>query len=121
MKVQIEVSTDNAAFEDSPDELFRILKDAAWQAHNMVHGHEASGVLHDVNGNTVGHVHMFDEELESGPLVKEARKEEKREWFEKVKSQEFWENLWNGVDGEEGKQYAIDVYDILYEIFGEKG
>lgn len=61
MKVQIEVSTNNAAFEDSPDELFRILKDAAWQAHYMVNGAEWSGILHDINGNTVGHVRIIED------------------------------------------------------------
>jgi len=121
MKVQIEVDTDNAAFEDDPGELFRVLKNAAQQAHNMVNGAEASGILRDINGNTVGHVHIGDRALENAALARKARQAEKREWFEKVKSREFWENLRDGVDGPEGVEYAEEVYDILYEIFGERG
>lgn len=121
MKVQIEVNTDNAAFEDSSDELFQVLKDAAWQAHSLVNGHEASGVLHDINGNTVGHVHIGDSALERAAIVKKARQDEKRKWFEKVKTQEFWEALRDGADGEDGEEYAFEVYNILYDLYGERG
>jgi len=117
MKIQIEVSTDNAAFEDDPEELFRVLKDAAWQVHNMVNGHEASGVLRDINGNTVGRVHVGLEDT----LNKKARQAEKRKWFEKVKSREFWESLVDGADGEDGVEYATDVYVILDDLLGPRG
>jgi len=121
MKIQIEVDTDNAAFGDDSGELFRVLRDAAWQAHKMVNDIEASGVLHDINGNTVGHVHIGDSALERDAIAKKARQEEKRKWFEKVKSKEFWLALIKGADGVEGVEYAEEVYDILYEIMGERG
>ncbi len=49
-RIRIEFSTDNAAFEDYPDERRRIVRVA--MARNE-HG-ETSGTLMDTNGNTVG-------------------------------------------------------------------
>ena len=50
---RLEIRTANAAFEDDPGELARILRVAA----NMLDGaadHDREGPLKDVNGNTVG-------------------------------------------------------------------
>jgi len=116
MEVLIEVNTGNAAFEN-PEELYRVLNSAAVQAHNMVNGAEASGILHDINGNTVGRVHIGDSFLEQGLIVKKVRRDEKRKWFEKVKSREFWLALVKGADGVEGIEYAEEVYGILRKLF----
>jgi len=121
MKIQIEVDTDNAAFEDDPEELFRVLAVAAEQSYNIVHGRETSGVLRDINGNTVGHVHIGDSVLERDAIAQKARQEEKRKWFKKTQTNEFWESLWEGVDGEEGREYMMNVYHAIYDILGERG
>lgn len=46
----LNVKTDNAAFEDAPEELSRILREVA----DKVQAGYGSGVIFDVNGNRVG-------------------------------------------------------------------
>ena len=51
MKITIDIKTDNAAFQDYPDELFDILNTVV----NRITGYgEREGNLRDSNGNTVG-------------------------------------------------------------------
>jgi len=118
MKVQIEVDTDNAAFEDNGlREYDTILKAAAMKAYTLATSGECDSLLRDSNGNTVGRVHVGQEDT----LNKKARQAEKRKWFEKVKSKEFWKGLVDGVDGEDGVEYATDVYVILDDLLGPRG
>lgn len=52
MEYRITIDLDNAAFEDNPNELARILESLAEPTYNH---HEAyTGPLKDINGNTVG-------------------------------------------------------------------
>jgi len=61
MKVTIEIDLDNAAFEDDPGELGRILKYASGKLDRHL-GYapdaEFSRALMDINGNTVGMVRI---------------------------------------------------------------
>jgi len=50
MNIQIEINLDNAAFQDSPEELAQILDKIP---NDIKPGREGS--LRDSNGNTVGH------------------------------------------------------------------
>ena len=62
MKVEIEIDTSNAAFEDNPGELGDILKQAATEAKYLIEEkEEGRELLRDSNGNTVGCVEVFDE------------------------------------------------------------
>lgn len=49
--INIRIDTDNAAFEDMPTEVARILRDAA---DKLEAGHIDGFSLRDINGNTVG-------------------------------------------------------------------
>lgn len=55
MKFTLEVNMDNAAFEDL-EELKRILRalTESYGLHDGIAGKQQVGVVHDVNGNTVG-------------------------------------------------------------------
>ncbi len=55
MVCKVVVKMDNAAFED-PGELPRLLREAARLVEARAGEHPLSGVLHDINGNTVGQV-----------------------------------------------------------------
>lgn len=50
MAVKINFKTDNAAFDDGPYEVVRIIREIA----DMIDGGAMSGTIHDINGNTVG-------------------------------------------------------------------
>ena len=50
MKLTLEITMDNAAFEDDPQELSRILSKLAEQADHDPH----TRPVFDINGNTVG-------------------------------------------------------------------
>jgi hypothetical protein len=51
MKIVININTDNAAFEDDPDQLFDLLNTVV----NKITGYgEKDGKLRDGNGNNVG-------------------------------------------------------------------
>ena len=47
---KLEISTDNAAFEDNPDELAQIVEGVA----NSIRDGVVQGMVRDSNGNTVG-------------------------------------------------------------------
>lgn len=67
MKIQITIETDNAAFEDDPSELARILETVAAKTEGLEPGEKAN--LRDINGNTVGTVRIEDEDAEpAAPL-----------------------------------------------------
>ena len=58
MKYQIEIKTDNAAFNDYPKlEVARILKDLAGKAEA---GYSLNIPLYDLNGNKVGFCKMIE-------------------------------------------------------------
>ena len=58
MKYQIEIKTDNAAFNDYPNlEVARILKDLAGKAEA---GDSLNIPLYDLNGNKVGFCKMIE-------------------------------------------------------------
>ena len=58
MKYQIEIKTDNAAFNDYPRlEVARILKDLAGKAEA---GYSLNIPLYDLNGNKVGFCKMIE-------------------------------------------------------------
>jgi hypothetical protein len=50
--------------------------------------------------------------------AKTGRQEEKRKWFAKIRSKEFWEALRDGEDGEEGIAYIESVSEILRDVMG---
>ena len=54
MKVTIEIDTSNAAFEDNPDELNRLLGEAIKDCQTI--GGNWNAPLKDINGNAAGHV-----------------------------------------------------------------
>ena len=56
MKIQITIETDNAAFEEDPGELGRILGTVAAKAEGLEPGESVN--LRDINGNTVGTVRL---------------------------------------------------------------
>ncbi len=61
MKLTITISMDNAAFEDNPDEVARIL----YEFSRSTQGHAALRpgdvrTLHDINGNAVGEAIVTD-------------------------------------------------------------
>lgn len=58
MKIEITISTDNAAFTDDPGELDRVLRTVASKVEGLEPGDSAS--LRDINGNTVGSVRVED-------------------------------------------------------------
>ena len=61
MQLRITIDTDNAAFEDDPGELGRILRDAGERLDlHLEHAPDTtfSCKLRDVNGNTVGQVNL---------------------------------------------------------------
>ena len=70
MKIRIEFSTANAAFEDDPHEINRIIKTAIPKVHSqrirksgcVCTTFEADDRLFDLNGNTCGTVEVTDEE-----------------------------------------------------------
>lgn len=51
MQFKLTIDTDNAAFDDGPDELARLLREVADEVE-APHGHTRS--ILDVNGNRVG-------------------------------------------------------------------
>ena len=58
MKVKIEIECSNAAFDDLPGvEVSRILEDLA---ENINFSGLEDGSIHDINGNTVGHIQVED-------------------------------------------------------------
>ena len=58
MKYQIEIETDNTAFDDYPNlEVARILKDLAGKAEA---GYPLDVQLYDLNGNEVGFCKMIE-------------------------------------------------------------
>jgi hypothetical protein len=58
MKLVVEVNCDNAAFEDYPDELARILRKLADRLDGCA---PVSGKLRDTHGNTVGRFELSEE------------------------------------------------------------
>ena len=60
-KIEIEIDTDNAAFEDDPNEVCRILRTAV---ELVIDGYKA-GYLSDANGNTVGTLSVTEEKGDS--------------------------------------------------------
>jgi len=72
MKIQIELNTDNAAFEDDPNEVERILRKAldsiiyeyVPRISLGIHAGELVFVMTDWNGNRVGKVSVTNEEVE---------------------------------------------------------
>lgn len=63
-------------------------------------------------------LNMAQHSLKSDDAVS---KDSKRKWFEKVRSEEFWKSLTEGGDGSEGEECAFEVYNILYDLYGERG
>ena len=57
MRILVEFATDNAAFEDNPNEVERIL-DSAFEFARLYAGADtnAKRIIRDTNGNTVGAV-----------------------------------------------------------------
>lgn len=55
MKIKIEISMDNAAFEDDHGELARILRRLADRVDGTPRTEGDGEYLRDVNGNRVGH------------------------------------------------------------------
>jgi len=60
MKLTIEINLDNAAFEDDPDELSRILRRFEKEHIDTLWDFRDSGRLFDINGNAVGHWEITD-------------------------------------------------------------
>jgi len=60
MKLTVEITMDNAAFEDSPDELGRILDQVKVWAEDRQRGGKISRTLNDLNGNHVGYTRIGD-------------------------------------------------------------
>jgi hypothetical protein len=58
MNISITIDTSNAAFEDNPDELSRILTELAAEAYQKGTGVHAfyDHPIKDAYGNTVGHI-----------------------------------------------------------------
>jgi hypothetical protein len=54
MNITLKLNTDNAAFEDNPEEIRRIIGNCAIAAMTMEDGD--SYPLHDINGNKVGYI-----------------------------------------------------------------
>jgi hypothetical protein len=50
--IHIQISTENAAFKENPNEIRAILEDLSYTLQNSKPGD--SGSIHDSNGNTVG-------------------------------------------------------------------
>lgn len=60
MKAQINITMDNAAFEDAPErELARILRELANKVERNGLGRGGRDPIRDVNGNTVGKFIVF--------------------------------------------------------------
>ncbi len=60
MRVVVEVNVDNAAFEDDPGEIVRVIHKGGDHAYQMLQGGTVDEVpLRDVNGNTVGAVRLL--------------------------------------------------------------
>ena len=61
MKCTITINMDNAAFEDDPGELGRILREYALSQSNIDRlPSVGSATLRDINGNKVGNVEITD-------------------------------------------------------------
>ncbi len=60
MKMLVEVNMDNAAFEDDPAEITRVLHKAGDFAFQMMHGGNDKVKLQDINGNTVGFIEKVE-------------------------------------------------------------
>ena len=63
MRLSIEIDMDNAAFEDDPGELGRILRDGSERVDlHLEHAPDTtfSCKLRDINGNTVGSVSLTE-------------------------------------------------------------
>ena len=58
-RIKIEFDTENAAFAEDPDEVARVLRQAARKAENMIlFGRDKERNLFDSNGNRVGSVEV---------------------------------------------------------------
>ncbi len=57
MKFKLEISIDNSAFEENPDELASILDELAAKAEDGCLDESES--IRDSNGNTIGHYAMI--------------------------------------------------------------
>ena len=51
LKFELELDTANAAFQDDPEEVIRVMAQGLAKAMSL---HHEQGVLRDINGNTVG-------------------------------------------------------------------
>ena len=114
MKVKIEFSVDNDVFvDDGPFEIRRVCERAAAGASSIWAGNRFDKKNREKRLQV-----LINEEVDEEMSI---RQKEKRKWFKKIKSKEFWESLVDGVDGKEGEEYAAEVYNILYELLGERG
>lgn len=59
MKFILEINCDNDAFQDSNDELARILRRVAFHAENITL--LKNEIVFDINGNNVGTMRVIDE------------------------------------------------------------
>lgn len=59
MAFKLEFSTTNAAFVEGTDEIQRILKDVA---SRLYWDGKKEGVIRDINGNTIGHFELTEDE-----------------------------------------------------------
>lgn len=69
MKAMLEIDMGNAAFEDDPGELARILREVADKVENgVIEGDEF--VLRDLNGNHVGQMDVVGDAPASSPRTR---------------------------------------------------
>jgi hypothetical protein len=52
-------------------------------------------------------------------IERKTRQAEKRKWFTKVQTRDFWEGLRDGADGEDGKRYIELVQQIICDVMNE--